>query len=66
MQAQTEQSVAATGSIDVAALCVILEPAVSDPKQRRAVISAVAEFIGTAFDGTVINVSDWTPTPPPR
>lgn len=48
-----------TGDIDPASIADILEHALEDDVSHRAVMLALAEFIGNALDGGVMDMEDW-------
>lgn len=54
-------SVATTGEIDTKGISAIIRTGLADPALRSALIIALAEFVGTALDGTVLELSAWAP-----
>jgi hypothetical protein len=50
-----------TGAIDVCKIAAILEKALRDPTLSPGVLLGLAEFIGTAVDGSVIDLRSWKP-----
>lgn len=66
LQRCTDESIALSGHLNLPKMVTLLEPALADERNRKALCYAFAKFIGEALDGTVINVHNWTPPPPPK
>lgn len=56
-----KKSIAKTGDINASDLADCIEDALQDEVTRRGVMLAVAEFVGTALDGAVIDPTSWQP-----
>lgn len=59
-----EQAIGRAGEIDVTAIASILAPALQDDRMRLILIPALAYFIGSALDGSVDDMTSWSPPPP--
>jgi hypothetical protein len=55
------ESKARRGELDILRIAAILEAALSEPQGHSGLMLGLAEFIGTAVDGSAIDLHDWTP-----
>jgi hypothetical protein len=50
-----------TGDIDPAQIAAIIEDALAQPSSRRELVLQLAEYLGTAVDGSAMNAESWRP-----
>ena len=55
------ESVASTGEYDLKRSSRLIEGAVGSTRHRRQVAVGLAEFLGTAIEGSVIDLGSWMP-----
>jgi hypothetical protein len=56
-----QKSIHRTGDINVSDLADCIDKALQDEVNRRGVMLAIAEFVGTALDGAAIDPKTWKP-----
>lgn len=56
-----QKSIHKSGDINVSDLADCIEVALQDEVNRRGIMLAIAEFVGTALDGAAIDPKTWKP-----
>lgn len=59
MQRRNLTAIRSTGEIQPERLAPILEKTLSDPRLHAPFVLALAEYVGTALDGSIIDISNW-------
>lgn len=55
------KAIAKSGDINVSDLADCIERALEDESNRRGIMLAISEFVGTTLDGGAIDLATWKP-----